>query len=160
MMASSTGQFVAGHRRKRLASASTLPGEGRGESLDEQQVESFWRVEEHYAKKKPDSVPATDVVSSGAPSPGKVPEGKGQPGTVSEGNGQGQGATESVGEKVDSPNGECEGDDVELPEDEIPMGYSPGSTCPTSSATNGSIPVKSIKFDKYYHQSLVCNNTA
>ena len=85
MMASSTGQFVAGHRRKRLASASTLPGEGRGESLDEQQVESFWRVEEHYAKKKPDSVPATDVVSSGAPSPGKVPEGKGQPGTVSEG---------------------------------------------------------------------------
>ena len=160
VMESSTGQFVAGHRRKRLASASTLPDGGRGESVDEQQVESFWRVEEQHAAKKPDSVPATDVVSSGPPSPVVVSEEKSQPGAVSDGKGKGQCVAELEGEKVDPPNGEHEGDGVEQPDDDIPMGYSPGSTCPTSSATNGSIPVKCNKYDKYYHQSLVCNNTA
>ena len=160
-MASSTGQFLAGHRIKRLASASTLPGGGRGESLDEQQVESFWRVEEQHAKKKNDSVATTAVVSSsvvpsGDPSPGKVPEENGQPGTGSEGDGKGKGGTEPLKETVDSPNHECEGDEAEGPEDDVPMGYSPGSTCPTSSMADGSIPVKSNKFDKYYHQSLAC----
>ena len=126
---SSSGEYVAGNRVKRLGSTATVASSA---SFDEMNMDSYWRVEEHEARKKALAKPA-DL--EGSKDPGD--EAKVEPAKEAE--------VEATLEVPGTPN----------VEEKIPLGYSP-STAPSSVEPAASIPVKSNKFDKIYHQRLAC----
>lgn len=135
-------------------------------SVDEMQVESRWRVEEHEERKAQKSLPVEIPDTLPPSSEGKAPA-TGQdvlerevPVEVSESTAK---HPETTGVSMEANDGN--GSMVEKPgvddndEDGISLGYSPGSTRRTSehAKTSGSKAVVN-KFDKYYHKKLGCNN--
>lgn len=138
-IASKTGEFVAGNRLKRLASAATIPS-GSYSSFDEMKIDSAWRVDAHQAEKK-QRLPEVSVPESPA-------QGVTSPGEKSV-------IAEAPAEIVPESPGKCglgsrDADGV----DDIPVGYSPGSTQKVK-AKPAVIPENALnKFDKYYYRSL------
>eukprot|EP00435_Cladocopium_sp_Y103_P017250 s1087_g4.t1 len=167
-LASSTGKFVAGNRPRRLASVETLPHSSmrsfESSSVDEMQVESRWRVEEHEERKARKSLPMEIPDTLPPSSEGKAPA-TGQdvlerevPVEVPESTGEHpesmdvpMGASDGKGSMVEKPGV----DDVGNDEDGISLGYSPGSTRRTSEHSKTSGTKNAVKkFDKYYHKKL------
>ena len=134
-------------------------------SVDEMQVESRWRVEDHEERKAHKSFPMEipDTLPDALPpsSEGKAPA-TGRDVPV-----KGPESTGDRPETMDVPMGANHGDgsmveragvDDGNDEDGISLGYSPGSTHGASehSKTSGTKAVVK-KFDKYYHKKLGCN---
>lgn len=150
-LASSSGNYVAGNRLKRLASAQALHSQ-HGGSFDETFIESQWRLDQRNKEELPE--PSSEVTPT-------VPESS--EGAAPSGDIEAAAPAESAEPKgvVDVPSEtpmECEGHDLEGEGDSIPMGYSPTSAGKSSATPKPIVPRKSVtKFDKYYHQILDCN---
>ena len=163
-METSSGVFVAGNAAHTLG---TLPTEGLGKSRESlvsessAMYESGWRYEQHRNEKQQDKQDKQDGMETGDPraepkdtisdspkeSETKKMELAGENGRNDDALPEGKGTTEGTGER-ETPRSL---DGREGSEDEIPLGFSPGSTPSLSEP-----PVNNNKYDKYYHQNLIC----
>lgn len=166
-METSTGVFVAGNAAHKL---QTLPTEGLGTSRESlvsesssHRYESGWRYEEKHLRgkqddqhidddkqDKQDGMDTVDPTQKDTIEPPKETETRetGQLGENVDAEQEGEGTTDGNGEK---------GTPKVSDEEEIPLGFSPGDTIESKSERP---PVNNNnKFDKYYHQNLICTKT-
>ena len=176
-IASNNGAYIAGKAVKSIGSA---PEAVKGGNPHPPSIESAWRLEPEFngdfaspkpspPTKSPLASPTMDLTTpkSAPPVPPSGGARNSEPVPATSG---GAMPKEADGEphKMDGQNGQPqEGDgqpkvgESKQNEDEIPLGYSPGSPVPEPSTTSKAASQSSgssNKYDKFYHKSLGSNS--